>query len=98
MTPNHDGRSMNRAPRIASLPRTRLRHGDNCASKAQPRTATGSDVSLLPGRRAYAAPAVAHLVIVHAGIVGFGLQVHHDRRQATDRVEYVIGSHHPVVL
>src|SRR3954449_9706996 len=48
--------------------------------------------------RAYAGPAVADLMVVHAGIVDSGVEAEDLRRQKADRVEHRIGRHHAVML
>ena len=49
-------------------------------------------------RRAHAEPAVTHLLVMHARIVGRGLQVEHLRRQTADRVEHRVGGDDAIVL
>ena len=49
-------------------------------------------------RRANANPAVANLLIMHAGIVDAGGEVQHLRRQAADGIEHRIGCDDAVML
>ena len=70
--------------------------GHESARPVRPRC--GFESPLATVRRAHAGPAVAHLMIVHAGIVGRNVQSDDLGRQASDRGKQGVGSDHPVTL